>query len=230
MYSWLLWTSFLYLLIVSSVFILEIIAFWKMFEKAGEHGRYILIPWFNLFVLSRIARRTELFWYMIWWLVVGILCASLGLKILFILVDLFTIVICWILNYSIAKNFWRTNSAALVFVVSPINYLALWFSDDQYIYKDNKLIINRSVKRSIDENILRDIENEIHTKHLWENTNTNTSDNNYWNNNCIWNSNIQNPQNFQTPQNFQNPQNTNIYQNNWMNKDVISWNTPSIYN
>lgn len=114
--------------------------------------------------------------------------------------------------------------------------MALWFSDDQYMYKDNKLIINRPVKRSIDENILRDIENEIHTKHLWENTNTNTSDNNYWNNNCIWNSNIQNPQNFQTSENSQNSINSQNnpnypnYLNNWINKDVMSWSTPSIYN
>lgn len=195
MHSWLFWRSYLSLLIGLLVLILEIIAFWKMFEKAGEHGRYIFIPWFNLSVLSRIARRTDLFLYIIWWFIACILFWCLGLKMLFILVYLFTMIFCWMISYSVAKNFWRTSSAAPVFVVSPINYLVLWFSDDKYMYKNGQLVLKKTVEKPIDENILNDIENEIHTKHLWEINNINPFDEDYWTDDNIWNWSIQYSQN-----------------------------------
>ena len=228
MYSWLSWTSYLSLLISLSVLILEIIAFWKIFEKAGEHWRYIFIPWFNLFVLSRIAGRTDLFLYMIWWFSAAILFAFLNIYILVLLSSLFVGIIAWIISYSIAKNFWRTNSAALVFVVSPINYLVLWFSDDQYIYQSstNHTKIQISPKNPIDENILKDIEEEIHTKHLWEYEKSNTIGGNDWDDD-IWSWNFKNTQNIP---------NVNDYPNNWNTSNIPNvidypnnWNTPNIY-
>ena len=47
---------YLILIFVSmAVGILDIVAYWKLFEKAGEPGWKSLIPFYNLFVITKIA-------------------------------------------------------------------------------------------------------------------------------------------------------------------------------
>jgi hypothetical protein len=42
--------------------ILLIVAWWKLFEKAGEHGWAALIPYYNKYVLFKISGKKKLFW------------------------------------------------------------------------------------------------------------------------------------------------------------------------
>jgi hypothetical protein len=42
--------------------ILLIVALWKLFEKAGEHGWAALIPYYNSYVLFKISGKKKLFW------------------------------------------------------------------------------------------------------------------------------------------------------------------------
>ena len=56
---------YLILIFVSmAVGILDIVAYWKLFEKAGEPGWKSLIPFYNLFVITKIAtgRYTAATW------------------------------------------------------------------------------------------------------------------------------------------------------------------------
>jgi hypothetical protein len=38
------------------------VAWWKLFEKAGEHGWAAIIPFYNTYVLYKISGKTKLFW------------------------------------------------------------------------------------------------------------------------------------------------------------------------
>jgi hypothetical protein len=42
--------------------VLLIVAWWKLFEKAGEHGWAAIIPFYNTYVLYKISGKTKLFW------------------------------------------------------------------------------------------------------------------------------------------------------------------------
>ncbi len=44
------------------VYILQIIAWWKVFEKAGEKGWKSLIPFYNLYIAFRIVGMKNWFW------------------------------------------------------------------------------------------------------------------------------------------------------------------------
>lgn len=48
-------------IIIFAVFILQIVAKWKIFSKAGEHGWAALIPFYNTYVLYKITWENGLF-------------------------------------------------------------------------------------------------------------------------------------------------------------------------
>lgn len=54
--SMLLWFTIL-------VYILTVIATWKIFTKAGENGIKALIPFYNVYILYKICWETKFFWY-----------------------------------------------------------------------------------------------------------------------------------------------------------------------
>lgn len=53
----------LYWVFYIGIFVLAVIAMWKMFEKAGEPGWAAIIPFYNNYVLCKIAGKTKLFWW-----------------------------------------------------------------------------------------------------------------------------------------------------------------------
>ena len=56
-------TIFGFILIFGIIFaILSIIAYWKIFEKAGEKGWKILIPFYNLYIMYKIVNMKNWFW------------------------------------------------------------------------------------------------------------------------------------------------------------------------
>ncbi len=66
-------------LIVLALAIFMIIAWWKVFEKAGEPGWKILIPVYNVYTIFKIARNITAFWvYLILAVVTVLVCSVLG--------------------------------------------------------------------------------------------------------------------------------------------------------
>ena len=87
---------------------------WKVFTKAGEPGWAILIPFYNLYVLCRIATRPG------WWL---ILC----------LIPLVNFIIFIILDIDIAKNFGKGTGFGIGLLLLPIIFFPiLGFGSAQY--------------------------------------------------------------------------------------------------
>ena len=55
----------LFILLVPALFTLPLAFCWQLFEKAGYKGFYSIIPYYNLFVLSKIVNCTQWWWYLL---------------------------------------------------------------------------------------------------------------------------------------------------------------------
>lgn len=45
-----------------AMWILQVVAYWKIFEKAGEKGWKSLIPFYNFYVQCKLTWKTKFFW------------------------------------------------------------------------------------------------------------------------------------------------------------------------
>ncbi|MBQ7718258.1 MAG: hypothetical protein IJT38_03075 [Clostridia bacterium] len=59
-------------------YVLQVIARWKIFTKAGEKGWKAIIPVYNEFVMYKISWKTMFFWIMLALVVAGSLVSSLA--------------------------------------------------------------------------------------------------------------------------------------------------------
>ena len=104
------WVAYILLLVIA------LVANWKIFEKAGEAGWKILVPFYNTYTLLRISGRNG------WWF--------LGLFVP--LVNLFVIIR---LALDLAKHFGKSTMFAIfgLMIFSFIGYLMLAFGDAKYV-------------------------------------------------------------------------------------------------
>lgn len=95
--------------------VIAIIGIWKTFEKAGQPGWACIIPFYNAYVMLKIAGRPG------WWL-------------LLYLIPLVNVAIAIIVAIDIAKAFGQSAMFGffLLFVFAVIGYLVLGFGNYQY--------------------------------------------------------------------------------------------------
>jgi len=104
-----------YAVVLFAFAVVMIIAYWKVFTKAGEAGWQSLIPIWNVMVILKIAGRP------MWW-------------ILLMLIPLVNLVVLAIVYLDIAKAFGFGIGFALGLIfLSPIFWLILGFGGSQYI-------------------------------------------------------------------------------------------------
>lgn len=136
-----------------AIFILLIIAWWKIFEKAGEKGWKAIIPIYNGYILYKISWKTMMFWIMLALGVVGSILMSVGgvtvtadgaaavsdaaaanpLVIIGCLFALAAGVIEIIQQYKLSKSFGHGIGYALGLIfLSPIFELILAFGKSEY--------------------------------------------------------------------------------------------------
>jgi len=98
-----------------AIIVLVIIGGWKVFVKAGQPGWAIIIPFYNLYILLKIAGRPG------WWLILY-------------LIPLVNIVISIIVAIDIAKSFGQSAVFGffLLWLLSGIGYLVLGFGNYSY--------------------------------------------------------------------------------------------------
>jgi uncharacterized membrane protein YhaH (DUF805 family) len=89
-----------------AVLIFMIAAMWKVFTKAGQPGWAILIPFYNLYVLCKIAGRPG------WWI---ILC----------LIPFVNFIIFIILDIDIAKNFGKGVGFGIGLLLLPFIFFPI---------------------------------------------------------------------------------------------------------
>ena len=98
-----------------------LVAGWKMYAKAGQHGWVALIPIINILGLLKIVHRP---W---WW-------------ILLMLIPFVNFVIWIILMLDLAKAFGHGVGMALVLILlTGIGYLVLGFGGSQYQLEEDPL-------------------------------------------------------------------------------------------
>ena len=104
-----------YYIIAFAVYVLLIVAWWKVFTKAGEAGWKSLIPIYNLYILFKIA------WGNGW----------IGLLMLIPCVD---IVVDIMMSLKLAKAFGKSTGFGVgLILLLNIFMLILGFGDSQYI-------------------------------------------------------------------------------------------------
>jgi len=106
-------TMLIFWLVIAVVFIAGL---WKVFTKAGQPGWAVLVPFYNLYILMKIAGKPG------WWLVLY-------------LIPFVNFVIAVLVAISLAKAFGRTTAFGVVmlFLLSGIGYLILGFGSDKYV-------------------------------------------------------------------------------------------------
>ena len=100
--------------------VIFIIGCWKVFEKAGQPGWAVLIPFFNLYILLKIAGRPG------WWL-------------LLYCIPLVNIVIAIVVAIDIAAAFGQSTLFGffLLFLFGGIGFLILGFGNYRYLGPPN---------------------------------------------------------------------------------------------
>lgn len=103
------------LLILAAVIVVAIVAYWKIFEKAGQAGWKSIIPVYNTYILLKIIGRPG------WWL-------------LLFLIPLVNIVTSIVVSFDLAKVFGKSGVFAVfgLILFSLIGYLILGFGDAEY--------------------------------------------------------------------------------------------------
>jgi hypothetical protein len=97
------------------VVVVVIIGGWKVFEKAGQPGWAILVPFYNAYIMLKIAGRPG------WWLILY-------------LIPLVNIAIAIVVAIDIAKAFGQSAAFGffLLFLLCGIGYLILGFGNYRY--------------------------------------------------------------------------------------------------
>jgi glycopeptide antibiotics resistance protein len=98
------------------VWVLMIVAVWKVFTKAGEAGWKSIIPFYSSYILFRIAGRNG------WWF-------------LALFVPLVNIFVLLMLGIDLAKHFGKSTAFGVValWLFSVIGYLVLGYGDAKYV-------------------------------------------------------------------------------------------------
>jgi len=102
------------IIVYLGVLLIVLIGMWKAFEKAGQPGWGVIIPIYNLYLLTVIAKKPA------WWIIL-------------MLIPLVNIIILILMNLEIAKNFGKSTGfgiglAFLGFIFWPL----LGFGDAKY--------------------------------------------------------------------------------------------------
>lgn len=102
-------------LIGLAIAVIEIIALWKVFTKAGKPGWASLIPFYNMYTLFQVAGMN-------------------GWMFLLTFIPIANVVILIMLGLNLAKAFGKSNGFAVgLILLSPIFMMILAFSNAQYV-------------------------------------------------------------------------------------------------
>ena len=138
-----LWIAIWILALV--LWILAIIAMWKIFTKAWEAGWKSIIPFYNIYILYKIAGMKNWFWYTLIvfavWCLVAAICwvESTAYWIVMGIVCLFCWIVAIVVNYKLPRKFgWGVFASILYVLFTWICVLILGFGNYQYEWKKSE--------------------------------------------------------------------------------------------
>ena len=105
---------FLFILLYLAVILAALAGIWAVFSKAGEPGWACLVPFYNLYVMTKVAGKPA------WWM-------------LLVIVPCVNIVGLFLLNHAIAKAFGKDIGYAFgLFLLPMVFWPMLGFGDAKY--------------------------------------------------------------------------------------------------
>lgn len=106
------------LVVYFAILILLLVGNWRIYEKAGQPGWASIIPFVNIYFLLQIAKKPS------WWL-------------LLFLIPFVNLVIIFIVNIEVAKNFGKSTGFGVGLTLLSIIFVPiLGFGDDKYLGGD----------------------------------------------------------------------------------------------
>ncbi len=125
-----------YAIVVLVLLVLQIVAYWKIFEKAGEQGWKSLIPIYSEYILYKIAWDAKPIWILLGLFVLNLLLCWIPVVgvILSFIISILAVVIEILLYVKLSKAFGHGGgfAAGLIFL-SPIFILILGFDSSEYL-------------------------------------------------------------------------------------------------
>ncbi len=117
-------------------YVLQVVAYWQIFEKAGEPGWKAIIPFYNTYTQYKFTWDTNFYWFVLFGSIIGGLLNSFDgmISALGSIILLGISVVNIIALNKLAKAFGHGTgfTVGLVFL-NPIFKLILGFSGDEYI-------------------------------------------------------------------------------------------------
>ena len=102
-------------IIYLAIIVLVIASYWKVFEKAGQPGWAAIVPFYNIYIMLKMAGKPG------WWL-------------LLFLIPLVNLVVAIMVNIEIAKRFGKSDGFGIgLTFLSVIFYAILAFGDATYM-------------------------------------------------------------------------------------------------
>ncbi len=128
--------GFLMFVLVIGWYVLQVIAYWRIFTKAGQPGWKSIIPFYNTFIQYRITWDTRFFW--VWLIcVLGTAFCPAGGTIVTIMQTIFSLgafILSAISVYMLSVAYGHGVPFALgLFFLQPIFMLILGFGSSVYI-------------------------------------------------------------------------------------------------
>ena len=116
--------------------VIMIIAWWKIFTKAGDKGWKSIIPIYNGYTQFKLFWNTKMFWITLALAVVASICAAVGGTVLIIIYTLLIIaafVIAIMFSHRLSKSFGHGSGFTVGLVLlQPIFVLILAFGKSEY--------------------------------------------------------------------------------------------------
>ena len=126
-----------YLVIVLIWYVLQVIAYWKIFTKAGEPGWKSIIPIYNQYIQFRISWKIPyMYWVWLACLVAGAMLGSINSWVAYIgaIASLASTIIGVIALIKLAKAYGHGVGFAIGLIfLNPIFMMILGFGSSQYL-------------------------------------------------------------------------------------------------
>lgn len=124
--------------IAIALYVLEVIALWKIFVKAGEDGWKAIIPFLNMYVLFKISWEVKFFWIWLACTVLGAIFTAATdsdfLPAIGSLLSLGAYVFTIIMYYYFTKSFGQSAAYTVGFVFLRLIFLLIFaFAGFEYI-------------------------------------------------------------------------------------------------
>lgn len=128
------------------------IALWKVFKSAGESGWKAIVPFYDGYVMFKIAWIKNWFWYMIivcilallFWLILPYRWDVLEILIYVVAIfsEIFLLIVLMVMHFMFARKYWWEVFASILFAIFyPVGILVLGFGNYKYQGKTKETVV-----------------------------------------------------------------------------------------